>query len=395
MKTLLGLIICLTAAGPGYAGELETTAASASLNKIDFKVLRGIDLPAPAFPTILDVDLDKAYLAAVLHGRRPKAQNKNWDGAGGFPAIVNQDPIGACQSFAMTAMLEYIFYHETGQVIDLSEKYTAYSLLRFMTDKYWNESDGKYDQYPTLGSGTTPLMIASILKYGAIPSTDYPWGDLSNAAEPSSHLDIALLGKVFAAKPDREYTRTELLAKLDEAFLSPPPAKFIYNIKRLNYAAGKDEIVTLKNPLAVTEFLEIGKDRFNLIFNNDYRSFYFPKPAETVSAILDFLTQQAVQYEIPNERAASSVIFDRIIESLDRRMVVGLAMDVWLGDWGGTLVNKGGGGHAMVIVGYQKRKDDVYFKVRNSWGTAIGIGGYNYVSSSILGPNLIWAQIYK
>jgi hypothetical protein len=200
---------------------------------------------------------------------------------------------------------------------------------------------------------------------------------------------------VFTDKPDREYDKTELLKLLDETFLSPPPAHFIYNLRRLNYATGKDETVTLKTPLSIMEFLGISKSRFNLVFNNDYKSPHFPKPPETIVAILDFFTRQAAQYEVPYEKASSAAIFEKVVESLDRHMVVGLAMDVWVGDWGGTLVQKGGGGHGMVIVGYQKREDDIYFKVRNSWGTGIGIGGYNYVSSKILGPDIMWVKIFK
>jgi C1A family cysteine protease len=58
-------------------------------------------------------------------------------------------------------------------------------------------------------------------------------------------------------------------------------------------------------------------------------------------------------------------------------------------------VYQGGGGHAMVIVGYQKSGDRLFFKLRNSWGTEIGQGGYNIVEDTVLLPNLLEVTVLE
>jgi len=88
-------------------------------------------------------------------------------------------------------------------------------------------------------------------------------------------------------------------------------------------------------------------------------------------------------------------IVEKIVDSLERRMVVEMIGSVWFGDWLRGNVFYGGGGHATVIVGYQNRGDDIYFKIRNSWGKDIGIDGYNYVSASVLLPNITMIYTYK
>ncbi|MDR3584600.1 MAG: C1 family peptidase [Desulfosporosinus sp.] len=48
------------------------------------------------------------------------------------------------------------------------------------------------------------------------------------------------------------------------------------------------------------------------------------------------------------------------------------------------------GGHAMLIVGYKKIGQTLYFIVRNSWGTAWGDKGYCYIPSSFITKGIIF-----
>lgn len=221
------------------------------------------------------VDLDARFMTAIGQpgSSRLDSTLRQWDGSQGFPGIVVQSPMGACQSFAMTAWMEYAFYHRTGQVVDLSEKYTAYNLLRYFIDEFYDAEKGEYvergfgDGTPTLGAGVAMYMIDSTLKTGMIPNAVYPLGDM-NAPSGAIQMD------------------------------------------------------------------------------------------------------------------------------LDRRMVVMIAAWVWMGDWVDRFVSTGGGGHAMVIVGNQLQKADdgtekLFFKLRNSWGTSIGVDGYNIVEDKVLLPNTL------
>lgn len=49
------------------------------------------------------------------------------------------------------------------------------------------------------------------------------------------------------------------------------------------------------------------------------------------------------------------------------------------------------GGHAICCVGYEVIDGIIYFKIRNSWGSAWGFNGYAYISSKCLGVYDAWA----
>jgi len=48
------------------------------------------------------------------------------------------------------------------------------------------------------------------------------------------------------------------------------------------------------------------------------------------------------------------------------------------------------GGHAMLIVGYKKIRQTLYFIVRNSWGTGWGDKGYCYIPTSFITRGIIF-----
>ena len=122
---------------------------------------------------------------------------------------------------------------------------------------------------------------------------------------------------------------------------------------------------------------------------------YHPQNPSEVKEILHWFESEADHFGIRYETTTVDKIIPTIMNSLNERMVVLVAADVWFGSWKDQLVYAGGGGHGLVIVGYQYRDNELYFKLRNSWGKEIGIDGYNYIKASILLPNLFYAVVYK
>ena len=188
---------------------------------------------SPAFAAVdLSDDFDHATSAPIA--TTTASSLDQWDGTPAFPGIVKQAPLGACQSFALTALMEYAFYRRTGQVVDFSEKAASYALLRYMIDEFHDPETGTYPEgvfrgRPDLGSGVAMHMIDSLLQSGLWPNDIYAFGAIETASG-SANLDIPLYMQVFE-KADKTLTREEYLAKIDEVFFSPPPTRFVFKVE--------------------------------------------------------------------------------------------------------------------------------------------------------------------
>ena len=347
------------------------------------------------------IDLDARFMTAVGQpgSSRFDSTLRQWDGSNGFPSIVVQSPMGACQSFAMTAWMEYVFYHRTGQVVDLSEKYTAYNLLRYFIDEFYDSAKGEYvargfgDGQPTLGSGVAMYMIDSFTKTGMIPNAVYPLGDM-NATSGAIQMDLPVYKAIFEESTTK-LKRDEYLAKLDESFLGAPPAKFFFKIPFTNFASGTAETKVVRTPEEISSYLALKREAFTVFHNKDMNPAYVPElRGDAGKQLTEALAKATKEKKIRELTVDQATLRTKILRSLDRRMVVMVAAFVWMGDWADSLVSKGGGGHAMVIVGYQLQKADdgtekLFFKLRNSWGTSIGAEGYNIVEDNVLLPNVL------
>ena len=315
----------------------------------------------------------------------------------GFPDIVAQAPLGACQSFAMAAWLDYIFYFKTGHVIDLSEKQIAYELLAYMVDEFWDPVTKSYPNTyknkpgiaarPTLGSGIAPFMLASYFKTQAIPNGIYSFGNMT-ASEGAIHMDFEIFNDVF--ENEKMYTRDEYLKALPEAFLFAPPQRFVYKLAGTDFKSGKEETLVLKSAKEIGEIL--GLDASNVVTHYNAEHQGYPKPifGPNSKEIAEYFQSISTDLGQKSLVATKKEIYDAIKKSLDRRMAVMVASSVWMGDWGDGVVFAGGGGHAMVIVGYQEKDGTTYFKLRNSWGKDRLVKGYNFVDSDTLLTNALY-----
>lgn len=316
-----------------------------------------------------------------------------WDGAHAFPGIVNQAPLGACQSFALTALMEYAFYRRTGQVVDFSEKATSYALLRYMIDEFHDSATGGYPEgifsgRPALGSGVAAYMIESLTRTGLWPNSVYSFGAL-DAKDGPVNLDVPLYMSVFE-EAKSTLKREEYLQKLDEVFFSAPPSRFVFKVPYLDFATGKPATWEGHNPAELLGLTKAGKESFTVYHNRDLDPFFQLDWAKYRAEINSGLTELTRKKGIPEETLGAAELKQKIMASLEKRMVVMASAAVWGGSWKEKdRVYNGGGGHAMVIVGYQKIGERVFFKLRNSWGTEIGHGGYNLVEDNVLLPNLL------
>lgn len=353
--------------------------------------------PAMAAPP---VDLDSAFLKATgavtsssllsLPSPRAELPPRGWDGSSAFPPIVKQSPFGACQTFSMTAFLEYLFWRETGRTLKLSEKQMAHSLLALMIDTFYDKDKKAWERKPSLGYGVAGPMIETVARAGLLPNADYPWGEYDG--DGSRSIDVELFNRVFENEK-AEYSQEDYRRLLDEAFLSPPPRAFRYAYKGFNFRTGKEEELTLKTPSELAAAAGFRKERFLVLHNSSPELTYSPQKPEETREMLRYFQEQSERYGVRARAVPGAEILQAIVRSLENRMVVLIALDVWSGSWTDKLVYAGGGGHGVVVTGYQVRDGEVWLKIRNSWGTGMGVGGYNIVKAAHLVPNLYYAVI--
>jgi hypothetical protein len=358
-------------------------------------------LALPAFASA-SVDLSEDFSRATGAASAPAFLSQvvdQWDGASAFPPIVKQSPLGACQSFALTAFMEYAFYRRTGQVVDFSEKATSYALLRYMIDEFHDPAtdsypDGLFRGRPELGSGVGVYMIESLLQSGLWPNNVYSFGSL-DAAEGAVNLDIPLYMQVFE-EAKTALKKEEYLTKIDEVFFAPPPARFVFKVPYLDFATGKAAVWEGHTPAEMLALAQVKKESFAVYHNQDLNAFFQPQWNEHKDIIVKGLAEATRAKGIKEETLSTADLKQKIISSLERRMVVMVASSVWIGSWKDKdRVYQAGGGHAMVIVGYQKLGDRLFFKLRNSWGTEIGQEGYNIVEDTVLLPNLLEVTVLE
>ncbi len=349
-----------------------------------------------------DVDLDLFY-PTTSKAKFYNALQSSIDISDDFLPIQNQAPLGACQSFAMAAWLEYIYFFKNGHALDLSEKHLAYSLLDFMVDDFWDPVTKTYKlsyldeegfiSTPQLGSGVAPFLIESYLKFSAIPDGAYSFGNMS-AGEGTLNLDIPLYEKYFenskASYGPRTYRK-----KLTESFLGQPPKRFIYNVKRTDFSSGKEESIQINSASEIAQAIGLSRDNVKTYYNRDYVGYQSPISREDTKGLMRYFNKISNHFDQLNVVTSGEVIEHEIIKSLDRRMAVMVASNVWCGGWTDGVVYGFGGGHAMVIVGYQERDGQLYFKLRNSWGSDKLVEGYNYVKAETLRENILYIVTHE
>lgn len=305
---------------------------------------------------------------------------RGWNGSPHLPPPALQAPLGACQSFAMTGFLEYIAYHYTGQAMDFSEKYTAWQVLRHLIRHG--------EAPPSLSQATDPIVLSAITAGGVLPEAAYPWGRLESDAVPT--IDTELFLQVFERHEAVLDTPEAYERALADAFLFPPPERFLARIAMP--VAG--ETRTVRTPGELGRLLRLDKANFSLAINGELAPFFTLRTRSEREAAVALFSRHAQDNGVAFEVKSRSDLARAIVASLERRMVVNVAADVWKGDWASERTPLGHGGHAMTIVGYFQEGDRLEFKLRNSWGGEIGAGGYQRVSAEVLLPNVFYATFF-
>lgn len=316
--------------------------------------------------------------------------------------VTSQGNTGTCWSFSSTSFLESEIIRSTGKAVDLSEMYNVRNTYLDKADNYVSrQGKAQFGE-----GGLNHDVINSAKKYGIALESNF--SGKANAEDKYDHSKMvveleAIVKKAVAETPLKYPTwRTDYIAVLDKymgktdnakpmkapaivgnyrlnlndyvtitSFTHEPlNSKFILNIPD-NFANGSFYNLTLDE---FVENIDYALDKgFTVALDSDVSEKTFsagkgvaviPAKPEDTAAILE---------EIKPEKNITPELRQAEFENYNTQ-----------------------DDHLMHIVGKAKdQKGNIYYKVKNSWGTKSGINGFVYMSVPYLRLKAISVLLHK
>ncbi|WP_026705767.1 C1 family peptidase [Flavobacterium soli] len=321
--------------------------------------------------------------------------------------VISQGQTGTCWSFSSTSFLEAEIIRTSGKQIDLSE---MYNVRHTYPKKAWNyvmrQGKAQFGE-----GGLNHDVINSAMKFGIVPADAYsglvgnatilnhskmveeleavlkPYADLSKKLDPKWKTEVSDIldkhmgadiseftyeGKKYTPKSFLEMTKLNLEEYVTISSFSHEPfyKEFILDIPD-NFANGSfynlplDEFI-----LNIDNALEKG---YTLALDADVSERTF-SPKSGIAVIPENeADNKAILTEIKKEKEITQEFRQQEFENFNTT-----------------------DDHLMHIVGKLKdQKGNVYYKVKNSWGTDNGNGGYVYMSVPYMKLKAISVLVHK
>ncbi len=316
--------------------------------------------------------------------------------------IITQQNTGTCWSFSTTSFLEAEIIRTTGKQIDLSEMYNVRNIYMDKADNYiMRQGKAQFSE-----GGLNHDVINSARKYGIALQRNY-------------------LGKI---NPDDKYDHSKMVIELEEILkktVVETPAKYpnwkADYIAVLDKYMGKSENVKAINPVTILADYKINLNDYVTItsfthepvyskfilnipdnFSNGY---FYNLPLDEFVQNIDYALDNGFSLAldsdvsektfsgpkgiavIPEKTEDVTVILDEI------RPEKKITSDFRQSEFENyNTVDD----HLMHIVGKAKDQEgNLYYKVKNSWGTKSGRDGFVYMSVSYLRLKAISVLVHK
>ncbi len=307
--------------------------------------------------------------------------------------VKSQGKTGTCWSFSTTSFLESEVIRLTGKRVDLSEMYTVRNTYVEKAYNYlYRQGKAQFSQ-----GGLAHDVINSVEDYGLVPRTVFSGLDLGQ--EVHNHAEMVAVLKsmldTYIKNPARTLSPKWKMAvqKVLDVYLGANPKNFTFQGKEYTPESfAKHLKIVPENYVTLSSFAnEPLYKSFILSIPDNFSngSFYNVSVEELVAA-----TKRALEngYTIAldcdvSEKTFSSKAGVAIVpasssegkkglkEIVEERTITPELRQAEFENFHTT------DDHLMHIVGIVKdQRGTVYFKVKNSWGSARGNGGYIYMS---------------
>lgn len=316
--------------------------------------------------------------------------------------VISQDITGTCWSFSSTSFLEAEIIRTTGKQIDLSEMYNVRNIYIDKADNYvMRQGKTQFGE-----GGLNHDVINSAIKYGAAYQNEFTGKSNPNDKHDHSKMVVELEGilKKAVAETPAKYPswKKDYIAVLDNYLGNIEQTKPINSQTFLN-----DFKIDLKQYVTITSFThepQYSKFILNIPDNFANGSFY-NLPLDEFIKNIDYAIEKGFTLALDSDVSETTFSGQKGIavipeKSEDEKIILdeikpekSITADYRQAEFENYNTMDD---HLMHIVGKAKdQKGNIYYKVKNSWGTQSGKDGFVYMSVSFIRLKAISVLVHK
>lgn len=323
-------------------------------------------------------------------------------------AVISQGRTGTCWSFSTTSFLESEIIRLTGNEIDLSEMYTVRNTY---PQKAWNyimrQGKAQFSE-----GGLAHDVLNSVAAAGLVPEAAFK--GRASEAETHNHAELVAVLKglldVYIKNPAKELSprwkaATEAILDL---YLGENPKQFQYNGK--TYTPQSFLELTKIKPedyISLTSFAHqpFYQDFILNIPDNFSNGSFYNLPLDELMQVMDHALKNGFTIELDCDVSEDGFSArDGIAVVPENPKDLKAAMSAIKKEKNVTQAYRQEqfenynttDDHLMHITGMLKdQKNNIYYKVKNSWGDQLANGGYIYMSTAYMRLKTISILLHK
>lgn len=328
--------------------------------------------------------------------------------------VISQDITGTCWSFSTTSFLESELMRMGKADVDLSEMYQVHRMYREKALNYVRRQ-GKTQ----FGEGSLSHdVIRSVAQYGMVPQEIYSGKNYSGDKYMHGEMDAVLKSMLIAvvSNPNGKLSTAWLDAYTGvlDAYMGEIPESFQVNGKTFTPESYAQELgITPDDYVSITSFSHLPYGEFSVlqIPDNWSNEAYLNVPLEDFMEVLDHALAEGytlawdadVSEKTWKTREGIAIIPGTPYAEMTNEERENLGK-IYIKEAEVSQESRQAGfddysttdDHLMHIIGKARdQRNNVYYIVKNSWGTKAGIEGYQYVSAAYMKMKSIAFLVHK